>query len=76
MPIYEYKCKKCRFVFEIIQKISEKPPRCDNIVVSGSLERRCGGECQKLVSKSSFSLKGDGWYRDGYVKKKKEKKKD
>jgi hypothetical protein len=22
-----------------------------------------------LISRSSFSLKGDGWYKDGYAKK-------
>jgi len=76
MPIYEYKCEKCRFIFEIMQKVDDKAPRCDNVVVSGSLERRCGGECKKLVSKSSFSLKGGGWFKDGYEKKKKPINKD
>jgi len=68
MPIYEYKCQKCGFSFEIIQKIDEKAPNCNNIVVSGSAERICDGTCKKLISKSSFSLKGGGWYQDGYVK--------
>ena len=67
MPIYEYRCRICGFSFEIRQKVDEKPPKCDNIVVSGSLEQRCGGMCKKLISKSSFSLKGGGWYKDGYV---------
>tara|TARA_Y100000296_G_scaffold52412_1_gene60033 strand:+ start:124 stop:348 length:225 start_codon:yes stop_codon:yes gene_type:complete len=71
MPIYEYKCEKCRFVFEIIQKVDETPPLCENIVVSGSLERRCNGKCKKLISKSTFALKGECWYKDGYTKKKK-----
>ena len=68
MPIYEYKCQICGFSFEIMQKVDERPPKCDNIVVSGSLERLCGGQCKKLISKSSFALKGGGWYKDGYVK--------
>jgi len=51
-----------------MQKVDEAAPKCDNIVISGSLERRCGGVCKKLVSKGSFSLKGGGWYKDGYVK--------
>jgi len=51
-----------------MQKVEERAPKCDNIVISGSLERRCGGRCKKLVSKSSFALKGGGWYQDGYVK--------
>ena len=74
MPIYEYKCHICGFRFELMQKIDEKPPKCDNVVVSGSLERRCGGKCNKLISKGSFSLKGGGWYKDGYIKPSKEDK--
>jgi len=71
MPIYEYKCRLCGFSFEIMQKVDEMAPKCDNIVISGSLERRCGGQCRKLISKSSFSLKGGGWYKDGYTKSEK-----
>ena len=62
MPIYEYRCQKCGFKLEIKQKIDEKAPHCTNKVISGSVERVCGGKCEKLISKSSFSLK------DGYVK--------
>ena len=54
-----------------MQKIDEIPPICENIVVSGSVERTCGGKCKKLISKGTFSLKGGGWYKDGYVKPKK-----
>jgi putative FmdB family regulatory protein len=72
MPIYEYKCESCCLSFEIMQKVDERPPICANIVVSGSVERICGGKCKKLVSKSSFALKGGGWYKDGYIKKNKD----
>tara|TARA_Y100000310_G_scaffold300595_1_gene336402 strand:+ start:233 stop:475 length:243 start_codon:yes stop_codon:yes gene_type:complete len=68
MPIYEYKCRLCGLSFEIMQKVDEEAPKCDNIVISGSLERRCGGVCKKLISKGSFSLKGGGWHKDGYTK--------
>ena len=74
MPIYEYKCENCGFSFEIVQKIDENPPMCENVVVSGSLERACGGTCKKLVSRGSFKLKGGGWFKDGYVKPSKSKK--
>ena len=50
-----------------MQKVDEKAPDCNNVVVSGSVERICGGKCKKLVSKGSFALKGGGWYKDGYV---------
>jgi len=55
-----------------MQKVDEKAPNCNNVVVSGSLERRCGGKCKKLVSKGSFALKGGGWYKDGYIKPEKD----
>lgn len=58
MPIYEYDCPGCGQSLEVIQKISEP-----------SLEvcPRCGGKSlKKLTSLNSFSLKGAGWYRDGY----------
>lgn len=68
MPIYEYKCEICGFSFEIVQKVDETAPNCNNVVVSGSVERTCSGKCKKLISKGSFLLKGGGWYKDGYVK--------
>jgi len=62
MPIYEYKCPDCNTVFEKLQSIKEKPikecPECHNKNVS------------KIISKSSFVLKGDGWYKDHYGLKK------
>ena len=59
MPIYEYQCRKCG-TFEHSQSIKDKPlskcPQCRRAVT-------------KLVSASSFHLKGGGWYPDGYAKK-------
>lgn len=60
MPIYEYQCLQCKTVHEIWQKISERPL---------SVCSDCGGPLQKLVSLSSFQLKGGGWYADGYTDK-------
>ena len=57
MPIYEYRCQKCGEQFEVIQKFSDRPlRRC----------RSCKGKLEKLISRSSFSLKGGGWYAEGY----------
>ncbi|HQG32438.1 MAG TPA: zinc ribbon domain-containing protein [Deltaproteobacteria bacterium] len=60
MPIYEYKCLKCGNEFEAMQKFSDSPIRkCSS----------CGGQVKKLISHSSFHLKGSGWYLTDYAKK-------
>ena len=60
MPIYEYKCSKCGKVFEVIQKISDEPlSRC----------KFCKGKVDRLISNSSFQLKGSGWYLTDYARK-------
>ncbi len=57
MPVYEYECPACEKVIEVQQRISDDPlSACPD----------CGGEVKKLVSMSSFHLKGGGWYSDGY----------
>ncbi|MFN7135115.1 MAG: FmdB family zinc ribbon protein [Myxococcales bacterium] len=62
MPIYEYECEKCGR-FETIQKMSDAPlAKCET----------CGKPVQKLVSQSSFALKGGGWYKDLYSSTKKD----
>jgi len=61
MPIYEYECKICQHHFEEWQKISEKP-------VSKCPE--CGKrKVKRLISSTSFKLKGNGWYVTDYAKK-------
>lgn len=62
MPFYEYKCKKCEGVFQILQKVDEKPPKC----ILKKEGKTCEGETKKIVSKTSFILKGGGWFKDGY----------
>jgi len=57
MPIYEYQCQKCGTIEEALQKFSDKPlTKC----------RHCTGKLHKLVSRSSFHLKGTGWYVTDY----------
>jgi putative FmdB family regulatory protein len=48
--IYEYQCKKCG-VFEVLQSNYEALNRCPS----------CKSRIHKLVSLSSFQLKGEGW---------------
>ena len=63
MPIYEYQCQKCGTIEEALQKFSDKPlTKC----------RHCTGKLHKLVSRSSFHLKGTGWYVTDYKNQSKE----
>ena len=57
MPVYEYECPQCKKVHEVQQKMTDEPL---------STCPECGGEVKKLISVSSFQLKGGGWYADGY----------
>lgn len=58
MPIYEYECNKCGKIHEVFQKFSDKPlTRC----------KACSGKLHKLISHSSFHLKGTGWYVTDYA---------
>ncbi len=63
MPIYEYRCADCGADHEITQRMAADPL---------TLCPTCGEErLERLVSASSFALKGGGWYADGYGEGKK-----
>src|SRR5262245_44323324 len=61
MPVYEYACEKCGHEFEAEQRITEAPlktcPRCR------------ARKLKRLISQTSFVLKGGGWYADLYASK-------
>jgi len=57
MPVYEYKCTDCNEQFEITQKITDDPVTTCNL---------CGGELKRLITNTSFVLKGSGWYVTDY----------
>ncbi len=60
MPIYEYKCEDCQAEFEEWQKFSDPPvDKCP----------KCGGKASRLISRSTFILKGTGWYVTDYARK-------
>ena len=59
MPIYEYACQRCEHQFELLQRISDDP-------VEDCPECGATGAVKKLVSRTSFILKGGGWYKDHY----------
>ena len=58
MPIYEYECPSCGQVFEEWGKASEthKEEPCP----------KCGTLSPRVISRTSFVLKGDGWYVSDY----------
>src|SRR5438067_5211102 len=57
MPIYEYACKACHREFEYQQRMADP----DKTVCEA-----CGGELERLISRTAFQLKGSGWYKDLY----------
>jgi len=73
MPIYEYRCEKCG-EFEHTQRITDPAlQRCP----------KCKRKVRRLISNTSFQLKGSGWYVTDYAragggkdKEKKDGKKD
>lgn len=61
MPIYEYRCEACGNLQEAIQRMSDAPLK---------LCAKCGKEAlERVISHSSFHLKGDGWYVTDYKNK-------
>ncbi len=54
MPTYEYKCSHCGHALEAFQRISDESlvdcPECGQSTL------------RRLISASSFRLKGTGWY--------------
>lgn len=58
MPVYEYYCKACDHEWEREQRISEDPikscPKCK------------ARQARRMISRTSFVLKGGGWYSDLY----------
>jgi len=63
MPIYEYECTQCGRIEEALQHFSDKPlSKC----------QFCSGKLQKLISQTTFHLKGSGWYVTDYASKNKD----
>jgi putative FmdB family regulatory protein len=68
MPVYEYACEKCGHEFEASQRITDEPiktcPKCK------------ARKVKRLISQTSFVLKGGGWYSDLYSSGGKDKNAD
>jgi putative FmdB family regulatory protein len=59
MPVYEYACEKCKHEFEVEQRISDDPVR--------TCPKCRARKVKRLISRTSFVLKGSGWYSDLYA---------
>ena len=59
MPLYEYRCHTCGKTIEVIQKFSDEPLK---------VHADCGGDLEKLISRSALQFKGTGWYVTDYAK--------
>ncbi|MGQ9668582.1 MAG: FmdB family zinc ribbon protein [Desulfosoma sp.] len=61
MPIYEYECTQCGHITEAMQRFSDPPlTECSH----------CHGPVRKMISMSTFHLKGSGWYVTDYAGRK------
>jgi putative FmdB family regulatory protein len=60
MPLYDYKCLKCGKIFEIEQKISDKPlEKCP----------ACPGKVKRIISSNiGVVFKGSGFHTTDYRK--------
>jgi putative FmdB family regulatory protein len=57
VPIYEYQCTNCGRTVEEMQRITDEPmQKCPF----------CKGKLRRLISLTSFQLKGTGWYVTDY----------
>ena len=57
VPIYEYQCTNCGRTVEKMQRITDEPlKKCPS----------CKGKLRRLISLTSFQLKGTGWYATDY----------
>lgn len=65
MPTYDYECGKCKYRFELFQKMTDKPINsCP----------KCGSNVDRLIgSGSGIIFKGSGFYETDYKRKKEEK---
>lgn len=59
MPIYEYRCNDCEQVFEEWLRTFDETERTCPV---------CGGHAERIMSNTTFVLKGGGWYVTDYGK--------
>ena len=60
MPLYEYRCRKCKRHTDKIEKLNGPHLKeCPH----------CGGKVESVITAPSFHFKGTGWYVTDYGRK-------
>ncbi|MDI6892052.1 MAG: zinc ribbon domain-containing protein [Actinomycetota bacterium] len=60
MPIYGYRCKKCKDTFEILQRVNDpSPTTC----------KSCGGNIERVFYPVRIIFKGSGFHKTDYCNK-------
>ena len=65
MPLYEYKCVECGALVEVLMRHPDIATKHNNDVVVCP-KSECAGEAKRILSRTTFILKGGGWASDGY----------
>jgi len=55
MPLYEFRCKKCKIVYNRIQSYADTIPNCPY-----------HGEMYRVIAPATPIFKGKNWARDSY----------
>lgn len=74
MPVYEYYCPVCANEIEVIQSFRDPPPKCEHTSLAfksitqeeTDFTKEKETDMKIKISKSSFALKGKGWFKTGY----------
>ena len=54
MPIYRYACEECKHEFDLVQKMSDEPPKCE----------KCEAPTKKIITQQGLvKLYGKGFYK-------------
>jgi putative FmdB family regulatory protein len=64
MPVYEFQCPNGKITEKMV-KMGTRQITCPH----------CGKKATKIMSACTFTLKGGGWYADGYGSSSKKSKK-
>lgn len=59
MPLYDYKCRKCKHIQEVRQSLEEF--EADIIICE-----KCGNQMEPMISRVPFKTQGKGFDRQGW----------